>query len=50
LLAGVLVAIIAFTLAPWGLLLLVFALAAELVAFLLYLMAAGFKTIEEDEA
>jgi len=48
--AGVIVGIVAISLAPWGLLLLVFALAAVFVAFFLHLMAEGLATIERDEA
>jgi len=39
----------AFVLAPWGLLLLLFALAAVLVAFFLHLMSAGLAAIEDDD-
>lgn len=49
LIAGVTIGIVAFSLAPWGLLLLVFAFAAVLVAFFLHLMAEGLATIEEDD-
>ncbi|MEA1264196.1 hypothetical protein MicroSTF_14225 [Microbacterium sp. STF-2] len=48
LILGVIVGAVAFSLAPWGLLLLVFAFVAVLVAFFLHLMAEGLATIEED--
>ncbi len=44
------VAVLAFVLAPWGLLLLIVTLAALAVAALLRLMAAGLAAIEEDES
>ena len=50
LIAGVIVGIVAFSLAPWGLLLLVFAPAAVLIAFFLHLMAEGLSVMEEDES
>ncbi|MEV8167375.1 hypothetical protein AB0O70_05565 [Microbacterium paraoxydans] len=45
---AVIVAVLAFVLAPWGLLLLIVTLAALAVAVLLRLMAAGLAAIEED--
>ena len=47
---AVIVAVFAFVLAPWGLLLLIVTLAALAVAVLLRLMAAGLAAIEEDES
>lgn len=47
---AVIVAGLAFVLAPWGLLLLIVTLAALVVAALLRLMVAGLAAIEEDES
>jgi hypothetical protein len=49
-LAGVILTVVAFVLAPWGLLLLLLAIVAFFIAAVLRIMAAGLEAIEEDES
>lgn len=49
-LAGAILTVVAFVLAPWGLLLLLLTIVAFFIAAVLRSMAAGLETIEEDES